>query len=407
MKGKSLLSMLAAACAFTASAAADAPAPVADIADLTSRLAAEGCRAGEIRFTVGMPQLSDDVVYDITYRQTATPADSLSPCSYLIEWSIDNPGGEGATAGFSAYFSGNHYRFGSQRLQEYHMEWDSVPFMPRRLGGINSDGVQRNAQFVNLLPAVLASDINRMIKDPAYTVSFTPDTLVGGNHLAAVTTVITVGGATAVEGEYLFDRTTGMPLRVHLENSPGTISEQTVDAVYSPAPDACPPATEQELAAIYPEEFGRFRTSNFRIESLPGSRIPAFSLPTTTGERYTHEASDRFATPMLIAIIDPSAGFTADFITALREAIDQLPYEAGLVMAFTGSNADRIEESTGAARPGEHLLMSARGLARDCGAASLPALIIVGTDAIVTDALVGYNNNLRQDVIQKMLLINP
>ena len=104
--------------------------------------------------------------------------------------------------------------------------------------------------------------------------------------------------------------------------------------------------------------------------------------------------------------MDPSTGFCADFMEAVREAVDELPFGADVIWAFTDTNIDRIEQLAGSSREGEHMLMSAKGLARDCGASSLPALIIVRQDGIVASVIVGFNNNLRSDVIQKMLLLN-
>ncbi len=408
MKAKVLLSTLAAAvCFLPAAATGQRDGNETDNVDrLINRLTTVGCYAATVDFTVGMPQLSDDVVYTISLRQGEATGDSLMPCTYLIDWSLSGPQGE--SEGFSAYFNGNHYRFAGERLQEYHLDWDSVPFMPRRLGGMRGDGVQRTAQFVTLLPAVMADELRRMSEDPAYTITCRPDTLVGGQKVDAIITVMTAGGVTSSEGEYLFDKTTGMPLRVHLENSPGTISEQTVDATFRDTSDgsaACPPVTEETLIALYPEAFGSFRTSNFRIESLPGKRMPSFSLPTPTGERFTYQTGDPLPQPVMLALLETSGGFTAQFIDALRQAAAELPFESRLLMAFTDTNPDRIEETAGQLTPGETLLMSGRGLVRDCGAASLPSLIIIDRDGLVASVVVGFNNNLRSDVIQKMLLL--
>ena len=407
MKGNRLFPMLAAAGLFAVTAAANTPKDTYQkIIDIAGRMQATGCYVDTVAFTVSMPQLSDDVVYEVAISQDTRQADKLAPCSYLIDWTLDGP--QEPVKGFSAYFSGHHYRFSGERLQEYHMEWDSVPFMPRKLGGINSEGVQKNVQFASLLPAMLGDNLISMASDSAYSVRFVPDTRVGGRKLSAIKTVMVTGGITAIEGEYLIDPATGMPLRVHLENSPGTVSEQTVDAVYS-APQTgsdCQELTEETLMDIYPDAFGRFRTSNFRIESLPGTRLPSFSLPTLTGERYTFHKGDSFRTPTVIAIMDPSTGFSADFMEAVRGAVDELPFGADVIWAFTDTNIDRIEQLAGSSREGEHMLMSAKGLARDCGASSLPALIIVRQDGVVASVIVGFNNNLRSDVIQKMLLLN-
>lgn len=415
MKGIRLFPMLAAAGWLAFTAAADTtPENSQKILRIAGQMQATGCYADTVAFTVSMPQLSDDVVYEVAISQDTRQADKLAPCSYLIDWTLDGP--QEPVNGFSAYFSGHHYRFSGERLQEYHMEWDSVPFMPRKLGGMNADGVQRNVQFASLLPAMLADNLKAMVADSVYSVRFVADTIVGGRNVAAIKTVMTTGGIIAMEGEYLVDPATGMPLRVHLENSPGTVSEQTVDAVYSVPVIGrdCQALTEEQLMNIYPDAFGRFRTSNFRIESLPGTRLPSFSLAPVNGkssrqkddERYTWHKGDSFRVPTLVAIIDSTTGFTAEFMEAVREAVEELPFESDIIWAFTDTNINRIEQIAGPSREGEHTLISARGLARDCGASSLPALIIVRQDGMVDSVIVGFNNNLCSDVIQKMLLLN-
>lgn len=395
------------------SAAASGPGSVDGLAAALER---GGCYADTVRFTVSMPQLAEDVVYTVAMRQDAAAADSLMPCAYLIDWTMhgEEPD-EGATpanaaaarsTGFSAYFAGHHYRYGSHRLQEYHWAWDSVPFQPRRLGGMRADGVQRTAQFANLLPAVIAADLRRMDADTAWRITLRPDTIVGGRHLRALLGRMEAGGITAVEAEYLFDPSTGMPVRISLENSPGTISEQSVTALYGPAatgPAACPPLDEDALMALYPEPFGRFRTSSFRAESLPGSPLPAFSLPTSTGERFTRHADSQFPTPVILALLDPQAGFTAPTVEAVRTAAASLPEPATILWALTTSNIDLAEQTIGAQLPDERILISARGLARDCGAASLPTLLIVRPDGIIADVMVGYTPDMATLLAQRML----
>ena len=51
--------------------------------------------------------------------------------------------------------------------------------------------------------------------------------------------------------------------------------------------------------------------------------------------------------------------------------------------------------------PGEHLLMSAKSLARDCGVSAYPVTIITNDDGIVADVIIGFNNDMSSSVIQK------
>lgn len=374
------------------------------IGNIIARLDTISSYNGQAAFTVSMPQLSEDIVYDVGLTQLSTPSDRLGCQSYIIDWTMKNTPGN-ATSGFSAYFNGNHYRYSGERIQEYHMEWDSIPFRPEVIGS-RSEGVHRSVQFFNMLPQAISSELTRMKSDSAYHVEFHPDTLISGRHMTAVDALLLQDGVTAMEAEYLFDPATLLPVRIHLENNPGSISEQTVIIDYLANSKAeLQTIDEPTLIDRYPDEFALFRESNFSIENLPGRQLPGFALPTTTGERYSRRSSDNFRQPTIVALLDASVSFSADVVRQLREAIDRMPVNADLIMAFVDNNVDRIESIVTGIRPGEHLLMSARPLVRDCGAASLPTVLITGADGKVKNVIIGYNKDLTSDVIQKMAII--
>lgn len=347
--------------------------------------------------------MPDDVIYAVILNQKARADDRLSPCHYLIEWELT--GRDEPVKGFSAYYDGHHYRYSGQKLQEYHMEWDSIPFRPSILGGMKGAGVQRTAQFTDLLPAFLAESLKRMATDSRYRMTLHPDTVIGGMRRVVVDAVMNVNGNTAQECEYVFDSGTLLPVSARLENNPGSISEQTIYVTYKPHKAFDGDISEAMLMELYPEPFERYRTSNFRVENLRGAKLPGFSIPTTTGERYSRNASDAFRAPTILALMNSEQSFSTDMVSALRKAVDALPFGADLIMAFADSHVDGIEQAAGALREGEHLLMSARGLARDCGAASLPTVILVNKDGTVADVIIGYNNDIASDVIQKMTFI--
>lgn len=373
--------------------------------DIVNALSTVECYSSQVRFSVTMPQLNDDVVYSISLYQQAAPADKLYPASYLIDWTMTSR--QDPVKGFSAYFNGNHYRYAGERLQEYHIKWDAFPFGSGFDPATTATGVQRTAQFANLLPASLAEELQRMQAGKNYSFTISPDTLISGNHYLALEARLSIKGNTAMEATYVFDRKTLMPASILYENNPGAVSEQTVAVTFSDTKleTGCSPISEQSLMKLYPRIFENFRQSNFRIENLPGTRMPGFALPTTTGERYMRRTADSFAVPTIIALLDTSHGFTSDMVSQLRQAVDALPYNADLILAFVDKHIDRIESVVPSIRPGEHLLMGARPLVRDCGAASLPAVIICDASGIVRNAIIGYNNDLASDVIQKMALI--
>jgi len=370
--------------------------------DIPSDMAANKNYDGYVRFTVSMPQLEDDVTYriDLTQRPAADN-DTLSPCDYLIDWSIEN---RDNVKGFSAYTDGNHYRFTGDRIQEYHLSQDPAPFSCSDI----KRGVQYTAQFANLLPAFMAKELDNVFTDPNYTLHFHTDTLIDGQRLTAIDAILRLDGFTAKETEYVIDSRSGLPVRLRIENNPGSISEQSIYVDYHQAPHSdIRSITEEMLINRYPNEFELFRQSNFRIENLPGRNLPGITLPTITRERYSRRAGDTFRTPTIVAIIDAETAFTPRIIDTLRSVTDRLPYQADIIWAFTDKHADTIENVVGPPRQGEHILMNAGALARDCGLATPPAVIIANTDGTVADIIIGYNKNLYYDVIQKMSLIKP
>lgn len=353
--------------------------------------------AAEADYAVTLPQAQDDVVYKVKLASERAGGDRLCEADYLIEWELPTP--SGLAEGFLGYFAGHHYRYRDRRLQEYHFEWDSIPFLTR--GG----GVQRNGQFVDLLPQELGAMLRRMRCDSLVAMRFNPDTVVGGEQRAAFTIVQSVQGYTGRIMKILLDGGTGMPLMIDNEFNPGQISEQLVTVKYRyPAEGelSALPKSEEELMARFPEAFEKFRESNYSIENLRGEPMPGFSLPTPTRERYTREKGDRFAAPTVIALVDPEAGFASETLAALRRAAEQAPRATNLVMAFISGGPDRVEELTGPLNAGETVLLSARSLARDCGATAFPAIIIVGEDGKVANVILGFNNSLSADVIQSV-----
>lgn len=356
--------------------------------------------AANAEYAVTLPQAQDDIVYNVKLESTASEGDSLCEADYLIQWKLPTP--SGLSEGFLSYFDGHHYRLRDRRLQEYHFQWDSIPFLTR--GG----GVQRNGQFVDLLPQLLGTMLRRMASDTLVALRFNSDTIVGGKHVIGLTAVESVRGYTGRIMKLLLDAETAMPLLIDNEFNPGQISEQLVVVRYSyPADEALPsiPATEEALIERFPEVFEKYRESNYSIENLRGELMPAFSLATPTRERYTYAKGDGFHAPTIIAIIDPEAGFASETVAALRSAATQAPRNVDLIMAFVSGNPDRVEELTGELAPGETVLMSARSLARDCGAVAFPAIIIADESGRVTNVMLGFNNSLASDVIQSVAIL--
>ncbi len=371
--------------------------------DLISRLRGKVCYNATVDFKVLM-SLQDDVAYHVDLYSAASPADTLAPCDYLIRWSVPGSENRVATDGFSAYFSGNLFTFRGERMVERHFLSDPMPFLPSG----RTPGAQRRTQFAELLPQFIADEIEAITTSSDYLWHFTPDTIVDGRAAMALGARLEVNGAVSREALYLFDRESAMPLCITTDNNPGALAEQTIVATYTvpEAPLACAPLTDSLLADMYPDIFEKYRENTFAIVNLPGQPLPRFALPTLTGERYTYLGRTQgFRQPTMVVLFEPESSFARATIEGVRSAAMQLPYNADILWASVSNDRDAVDSLLPADRMGETTLVSAKALARDCGTATFPVVILVGSDGVVADVVVGYNNSLVSDVIQKAAML--
>jgi len=379
----------------------DAASTEAAVSRVADRLDSFEAFSADVRYEVSLAMSDDEVVYNLQVASQAAPADTLLGVDYLIDWQLPRSGD--VSTGFAAYFDGHCYRFRDHRLQEYHFDWDSIPFRT------SDGGVQATGQFVELIPLLMARQLRAMLADDSFMLTYSPHGVFNGREVDVVEATQTVGGYVGRTFRLCIDPSTGLPLQTYNEYNPGSISEQSVRVTFTyPADNSALRAVsaEESLVALYPAVFEKCRESNYRIENIRGFPVPAFSLPTLTGERYTRQRNASFRAPTVIAIIDASTGVAAPTVEALRKARRSMPREVDLIFAFTGSNIDSIEEVLGPVEPGEADLMSARAFARDCGTTVYPTIMIVDTRGIVADVKLGFNNSLASDVIQSLALID-
>lgn len=361
---------------------------------IADRMKSAAAYSDSARFIMAMPTFSNDVAYDLGLRQRVSEPDSLAPCSYVVRWTDAD---RGRTGGFTAYFDGNFFRFDGKRLNELHATADTASFSPSD----PSRGVQQTAQFANLLPAFIGTELKKMASDPEYTLTLTADTVIDGRKVQSISAIHVRNGFTARRFSYVLDPATSLPLTVEIVNNPDTDNEQSISVTYSGNPrHECAEINETTLSGTFPDAFGRFRAMT--PQRMVGNPLPEFSLPTTTGERYTRSGNDPFRRPTIMAVIDDTSAEATPTVEALREAVAKSALNPDLILAFTGNNIDRIESHAPDIRQGEHLLTRSRALAREFGMGVLPTILICDSDATVKGFISGYNNHLASDVIQKM-----
>ena len=362
---------------------------ISGAAELAQKMGECGPFAATVDYDVTLPMSSDEIVYTLQLASQGTKTDRLMPCNYLIDWQLNYNGTD--SEGFVAYFDGNHYRYRDYRLQEYHYYADPTPFET------SNGGVQATGQFVNLLPQSLSAEIGKMLTDSNFAVHFTPDTLVANGRRVALTAIQTVNDHVGRRFVVVADMLSGLPVEVSNEYNPGEVSEQSNRARYSYSEDNTlkAPESEGDLQARYPEIFSKYRENGNRIEHMRGLPLPGFSLPAS---RYTRQKDEPFSGAAVIAIIDPAAESAGETVTDLRKAVGGRE----LILAFTGTNTDEVEAIAGEPQPNEHLLISARSLARDCGTEVFPTVIVVTQSGKVANVYLGVNRRLVSDVIESL-----
>ena len=184
------------------------------ISHIADRLSSTDVYTDSARFSMTMEAMSTDVGYDVHLAQRRAEGDTLAPCSYIIRWSDSENGRSG---GFAAYYHGNLFRFSGRKLTEFHAAEDTTVFRPSN----PSAGMQQTAQYAYLLPAFIGAELRKMAADPAYTLSFNPDTIIGGRHLQSVKAVSTHNGLAARTINYITDRATSLPVFLEIVNNPG------------------------------------------------------------------------------------------------------------------------------------------------------------------------------------------
>lgn len=382
----------------TKSLLATTPAPLHQYIDHMCNLRDADIKA---HYEVLLPQAEDPVSYDIRLQSTIADNDRLAPCRYLITWTHGTDSTQDDVNGFAAYFDGSHYRYRDGRLQEYHYNWDSIPFIMR--GG----GVQGSAQFTDVLPQFMGKELQRLVSDSNFVYTYAPDTLYNGRHVSVLSGKTIFHGYVSKESTYILDPATLMPLAVQHENNPGSISEQSVSITYGePLVTPFPLSSEDDLIVMYPDLFEKYRESNFRIENLPGTLLPTFTARIPSGsDRYVYHRGSSLPQPLVLILVDESGANTQATVNAVRKAASMSPTPFDILSVFvTSPDTELITEIIGRPATGETIVTGGRALARDCGVSSYPTIIYVDREGKVADVTLGYNKDLSNVVIQTATL---
>ena len=367
--------------------------------DVASNLTAMGTFCGRATVEVQLPMSNDnEIKYSIDLLSIESENDSLSPVSYLIDWTLPTP--MGVSHGFTSYFNGNLYRFrDGAPLQEYHFDKNPDPFL------VSAVPVQKGVQFLDILPVYVGEEINNMLDDSTFTVRWWEDTVFNGSKVNVLKARRIVNDLEVGNWLIVLNPETDKPILVEKEMSPGSVGEQTVIVRY----DECAfaktlPLSEEQLVDLYPQEFSNFRQDSWKLERLVGKNLPGFSLPMSDGSRFSHSKGETLSSPSIFVFLEENLPSTPQFIEDLRQTVAALPFNVDIYWIFLSNRLDEIAETVGRTFPGEVVLTSGRNITKDFGVTVTPSTLLASRQGEVLEIIQGLNNDLQQIVIDKMTL---
>lgn len=356
--------------------------------DIIDSLRQERPLSANVSYEVLLPTASDPVAYSINF-QTSNKPDSLSPCDYLITWVL--PRNERESTGFCSYYNGDHFRYRDTRLQEYHYSDDPLPFTS------DGGGVQKNAQFADILPAFIAEKLDAMQNDSTYISVF-------DEKFGTLKGVRRINGYDALEYTYTFSPENGLPIQLDFVYNPASISEQSVTVYYlwdTPNSDYVAP-TEEYLITRFSDVFDKFRISNFRVESLRGSVMPSFSYDNHLRERKSHTRGEAdLGSPVLLVFLDSRVGSTETTIGTVRTALSSLPAPVMSIYAYAGNDVPEYFELAG----NEFMAANPQSIIRKSGVTAFPTFLLIDSQGTVRDVLVGTEQDLSTTLTQSLMLL--
>lgn len=369
------------------------------ISNATDRYATKGTDISFImNYSVSIPMRDNDIKYSAKIWSIYDPNDTLATSQYLIEYTHQSD----SLPSFNAYFKGNYYKFENERLQEYHWMWDSIPF--KKID--NSVGIYNSGLFAPFMPANIMASINNIMVTTGNYYKVYNDTLINNRRVNAIKLKEYIKGILSKEILYYTNPTSGTPLYYESLNNPNTIGEQlvTVHYDYSQPLEPIDSINEAVLRKRYNAAFSKYRLSNFSIENLPGRKLPMFSLPSTTSEKYTWDGG--FKNDAILAFLEVGNGMNKQLIKEVREAIKQSDVPINVLWVYNNRNLEAIYDEMPETRNDEYALIGGKSLATDIGVTGFPTLVFVAKNGIVRDIQLGYNKELKNIVIQKVALMN-
>lgn len=344
---------------------------------------------------VTLPITHRDVRYSVNVYSQDNPSDLLLGVNYLLE-TEDSTGKKS----FDAYFDGNYFSFSGDKMREYHCKQDSLPFIDRKVKGRVINGVHKSGIVSVLVPAVINSEIAAIARDSANKIDVVEDSIVEGKRVAVMKVEEFVQGTPARYMELIADAESRLPVSYTMLTSPGSVGEQLIEVKWENRNEQMI-IDEKSLIERYSSVFATYRTSNYGADELVGRKLPIFSLPSLSGERYIWKGY--FNEPTMLVFLREGDGVNDETIIAVKKAASDVPMVTEIVWIFMGKNVGVVMDSMNGHPDDYTTLFNGERFAVQCGITSMPTVVLVDRNGVVESVSIGYSPKLKADLMQRVI----
>ncbi len=351
--------------------------------------------SAKAEFIVTQPITQEDVKYTVKIFTAPSVNDKLLPIKYLIESSDTTD-----KKSIYSYFDGNYFNYSGGKFREYHWEQDSLPFRSTSQNRRNLTGVHKSGLFAILVPSLLNEQINLLANNQENRLHYSQDTIVFGKKSDVLYISEYIDYNLYREMKLTFDAETNNPNHYLIISNPGSVGEQTIEVLFSPL-DEFININEACLIKRYENIFSENRTSNFSANALIGKKLPLFNLPSLSGERYIWNGSSYH--PSLVAFLNSNESMSTETVKMISNALNDLPFQVLSLSLYTDKDTEHIKHIMGNTADDYTVLFNAQRLATQCGITNEPTILIVDKNGIIRNAIIGFSNNLKDEITQFIL----
>lgn len=325
------------------------------------------CYSAQARVTVSPAGGGSEIEQLVRLHSSPASDTVFSRVSYLVE--LEDAGGD-PYAPFSAFTGQSLYKWDGRMMRQYDVADSEV-----------TTTLVATAPFTELLPAVIASTIEREMDGPCAEVDYD-----GESGVLVIRQV--VDSMEYARKRYRFDPLRLTPLSIDMVNNQGTPMESSMTVTY--VTDSVAPAVDAVMVyRLHGDVMGRFADDNLCPESFLDFPVPQFNLREVSGNRYEYRPG--YETLMIFLDGDDPE----EMLQAVEEVIEARPElkATEILYILTRGNIDGMRANGGVNRR-SHVLLNGAHLARQLGASRFPLFVLVDGTGVVDAVGHDVNNNI-------------